>query len=127
MQRRLVGRTGQHLRCQIYHRHAMCSVPLSHSPRHAFRHRISMQRHAAGAACRRQQLVTTAAGDGNNVQIGAELLAGRADAKAAMQWREAIVLENRCCGASCSVKSDAFDRCGARISQAMLPRQSRAC
>ena len=45
--------------------------------------------------CRRPAAPAAAADSNSNVQIGAELLAGRADAKAAMQWREATVLENR--------------------------------
>ena len=48
--------------------------------------------------CRRPVAAAADSSSNSNVQIGKELLAGRADAEAAMQWREATVLENRCSG-----------------------------
>lgn len=52
---------------------------------------------AGGASARRPHSVAAAAQPGDDdIQIGAELLAGRADAAAGMKWREATVVENRC-------------------------------
>lgn len=97
MQQALYKPAGQHAHTRNDYTTARHSKGLVQGPRIAFRKHSSLQRRAVSIARRRQHLALAAASDGsNNVQIGAELLAGRADAKANMQWREATVVENRC-------------------------------
>jgi hypothetical protein len=98
MQRAFQGRCRSHNSSHVYHRQLRLTHAFSIRHAAALRQSNKLRNHAHSTTqCRRRPAAAAAAADSNsNVQIGAELLAGRADAKAAMQWREATVLENRC-------------------------------
>lgn len=97
MQRAFQRQCHRHISSHVRHIHTRLNHASSCSHTAAFRQSNRLRDHAQNMPPHHRRAATpaTAADSNSNVQIGAELLAGRADAKAAMQWREATVLENR--------------------------------
>ena len=87
-------------RCGCHEHHVAGTTLFTLQPArdHAFcRLRRQRQFSDCGIARRQRQGIPSASATGNEgIEIGSEMLAGRADARANMNWREAVVVENRC-------------------------------
>ncbi len=95
MQMALHASYGPLMRCRHDVNHAASIGRPAGILRCALRKASSLHTAAGAAASRSGSLIVSAKAGDDDIQIGTELLAGRADARASMKWREATVVENK--------------------------------